>query len=507
MTRVTAPSLGFALDPRSDDSLRRQVFDQVVARIASGTLPAGFRLPPTRALARELDVHRNTVVRAYEDLEGAGFVVSTVGRGTFVAEVASSLNAAATRTRRSLPWDAILSRASNVEPLGRVDLMARIPRGPNEAIQCSRLQPSPDLLPDALFKRCLDHVFRTQGPKALEYAPRDGVPRLRGLVADDLSRHGVPASAEDILITSGSQQALDLVARTLLDPGDTFLVDESTYSGAINLLSTAGARLIGIPTDDEGPDLDALERGARAGAKGIYLMPNTNNPTATTISRARREALVQWSHDRGVPIVEDDYASDLHLDGILPPPAMRALSGDVIFVGSFSKRLIPALRIGFVVCPKNLRPRIDALKQSMDLCTSGLLQSALAEFIERGYLAAHLTRVIPEYRARRDALCGSLAKHMPDGVTWHAPQHGLHLWLQLPPTVDAERFHDEAQRRGVIVNPGAFHSPNNTRRSGVRLTFCSETTDRLVLAGRRLGQAAHAALGAATRDTTTQDIT
>jgi hypothetical protein len=163
--------------------------------------------------------------------------------------------------------------------------------------------------------------------------------------------------------------------------------------------------------------------------------------------------------------------------------ALRALSGEVIFVGSFSKKLIPALRIGFVVCPKELRPRIDSLKHSMDLCTSALLQLALAEFIERGYLAAHLTRVIPEYRDRRDALTGSLSKHMPDGVTWRVPQHGLHLWLQLPPSVDADRFHDEARRRDVVVNPGAFHSPNNTRRDGVRLTYCSEPSDRLVLAG------------------------
>src|SRR5678815_3177568 len=131
MPTTTSRSLGFSLDPRSDDSLRRQVFDQVVSRIASGTLPAGFRLPPTRALARELDVHRNTVVRAYEDLEGAGFVVSTVGRGTFVAEVKNGLNGSVTQIRRSLPWDSLLSRATNVEPLGRVDRMARIPRGPN----------------------------------------------------------------------------------------------------------------------------------------------------------------------------------------------------------------------------------------------------------------------------------------------------------------------------------------------------------------------------------------
>src|SRR5262249_53782099 len=148
-----------------------------------------------------------------------------------------------------------------------------------------------------------------------------------------------PASAEDIVVTSGSQQALDLVARALVNPGDAFLANESTYGGTLNVLAAAGARVVPVPSDDEGPSLSALERAGQLGAKGFYLMPNSHNPTGASITGARREALVAWSHRAGVPLIEDDFVADLDIDGTPPPTPMRALDGDVIYVGTYSKRL------------------------------------------------------------------------------------------------------------------------------------------------------------------------
>jgi GntR family transcriptional regulator/MocR family aminotransferase len=300
----------------------RQLFDQVVRRITSGTWRAGFRLPPTRALAEELGTHRNTVVRAYQDLEAAGFVHSNVGRGTFVAESPPDVVPPAGLVDPELPWAALAANATRVEPLARSERLA-VADG-REVINLFRMQPSPDLLPADLLRRCIDHVLRAQGARCLGYPPRDGLPRLRTLVAEDLRRQGVPATAEDLIITTGSQQALDLCARALINPGDCFLADEATYTGALNLLSVAGARLRGIPCDDEGPELAALERAARLGAKGFYLMPNCQNPTGLAISGARREALVAWSRASGTPLIEDDYASDLRLrDGEQPPARKR----------------------------------------------------------------------------------------------------------------------------------------------------------------------------------------
>lgn len=482
---------GLSLQPRSKDPRYRQIFDQIIARIRDGTFPTGHRLPPTRALAAELSAHRNTVVRAYEDLEAAGFVTSTVGKGTFVSEHLGERRGPEVHKspaeRRGLPWASLASNAVRVEPLGRSNRVARYAT-PLGAIDLGRMQPSEELLPGNLLRRCLDHVLRTQRGRALGYAPREGLPRLRSIVAADLTSQGVPASAQDLIITTGSQQALDLIARALINPGDPFLTDESTYAGALNLLSLAGARLIGIPGDDEGPQLAALERNLRSGAKGLYVMPNCQNPTGARISKPRREALVGWSHQAGVPLIEDDYACELNLDGKPMPPALRALDGEVIYIGTYSKRLIPALRIGYLLCPRALRSNFAALKHAMDLGTSALLQHALAEFLERGYLRAHVGAVNAEYRRRRDALEDGLSKHLPRGLRWAHPETGVALWLPTPPPIDPDALFEEAQRQGVLISPGTLNGVSSSDRRGVRLLFCAEPPARILEGTRRLGR-------------------
>jgi DNA-binding transcriptional MocR family regulator len=480
---------GIKLDPALEAPLYRQVFDQLADRIRSGAFPPGFRLPPTRTLADEIGTHRNTVVRAYEDLETAGFVSSQVGRGTFVATPPRSTSIAVPAERAALPWAQLTSRAAQAEPLTRSDRLPPHGGGGSEVINLTRMQPSPDLLPHDLLRRCLDHVFRTQGARMLRYAPREGVNRLRALIAEDLARQGVPATPDDVVVTAGSQQALDLVARTLINPGDTFLVDDATFTGALNVLAAAGARLVGVPSDEEGPDLGALERLGRNGAKGLYLMPNHNNPTGHRITGARREALVEWSHRAAVPLIEDDYAADLNLDGHPLPPALRALDGEVIYLSTFSKRLIPGLRIGFLVCPPAFRPRLLALKQTTDLCTSPITQEALAEFLERGYLRAHLSRVLPEYRRRRDALDKGLTTHLPSSLRWRRPDVGVTLWLPLPAPYAPEAVFEEAQRAGVLVSPSTLSTVDPQRHNGIRLVFSAEPPARLAEGARRLGRA------------------
>jgi GntR family transcriptional regulator/MocR family aminotransferase len=493
-------SLGIHLDAAADEPIYKQLFDQIAGRIRSGAFPDGFRLPPTRALADEVGTHRNTVVRAYEDLEAAGFVTSTVGRGTFVAPARPVMTApAAAASPAAMPWSSIVSRAAEAEPIGRHDRLARAVLT-GEMINLTRMQPPPELIPDELFRRCLDHVLRKHRAKALAYAPRDGLPRLREAIAADLARMGVPAAADRIIVTTGSQQALDLIARALIDPGDSFLVETCTYPGALHLLSAAGGRLVGVPPDDEGPELAALERLGTSGArpKGFYLMPNCNNPTGRTVSLARREQLVAWSHRTGIPIIEDDFDADLELDGRPPPAALRALDGEVVHLGTYSKKLIPALRVGYVVCPPGLMPRLAALRHTFDLGTSIVLQHALAEFLDRGYLAAHLNKTIPAYRARRDALVDGLARHLPKGVTFRRPERGLTLWIPLGDDVSPEALYDEAQRRGVLVSPGTLYRIDalSSEARGVRLTFCSENPARLAEGAKRLGQAYAALLTA-----------
>jgi GntR family transcriptional regulator/MocR family aminotransferase len=478
--------LGLEVSASSETPVYQQIFDQVADRVRSGAWPTGFRLPATRALSKALGTHRNTVVRAYEELVAASYLDSVVGRGTFVAARAQSLPTA-TPARAELPWASLLSAATQVEPLARLDRFRRDAL-PIHAINLARMQPSDDLLPHALLRRCIDHVMRTLGSRALGYGPREGVMALREQLVSHLAHVGVPARVEDILVTTGSQQALDIMARTLIDRGDRFLVDGATYTGALNLLAVAGAQVVGVPSDAEGPDMGWLRRLSRGEVKGLYLMPNCQNPTGRTIGAARRREIIDWSHEAGVPIIEDDYGADLDLDGNETPPHLRGMDGEITYVSTFSKKLIPALRVGFMVVPAGLRERVAGMKHAMDLGTSALLQHALAEFLERGYLRTHYRHVLPVYRARRDALCEALSEHLPSDVCFDVPTRGVVVWLRLPPRIEPEHLYEAARRAGVIVTPGSLHAVGRSE-SGVRLTFIHESAPRLVEGAKRLGKA------------------
>lgn len=482
-----AASLGIHLRDDEETSLYQQLFDQIADRVRNGAWPAGYRLPATRSLAAQLGVHRNTVVRAFEELVASGYLVSVVGRGTYVADLGEAADVAAP-DRGELPWESLLSRAVAAEPLARLSRYRRdgLPRG---AINLAGMQPPPELIPHADFRRCMDYVLRTKGARALGYSPREGVYELRERIAKELARAGVPAQADDVLVTTGSQQALDLLARALIEPGDRFLVDGATYTGALNLFAVARANVVGVPSDGEGPDVNWLERLSRGEVKGLYLMPNCHNPTGITISSERRDALIKWSHDAGVPLIEDDYGADLDIDGEPAPPYLRALDSQVLYVSTFSKKLIPGLRVGFIVAPPSLRERLRGLKHAMDLGTSALLQHALAEFLERGYFRAHQKRTLPAYRARRDALVASLREHLPDEVRFDVPKRGLTMWLRLPARLDLEEVYEAGLRAGVVVSPGTLHAARGGGHHGVRLTYCGEPPERLALGAKRLGKA------------------
>lgn len=485
---------GIKLDPSDEKPLFQQIADQVAARARSGAYPVGFRLPPTRNLAKELGTHRNTVVRAFEELGAMGVITSTVGRGTFIAARPQTKPEAASVLPPGLAWGRLLSRRLESGTLARVDRLAPSAAGA-DVIQLHRMQPSADLLPSEPFRRSMEHVLRATKGRALGYAPREGLPALRQQIADGLSADGVPVRAEDVLITSGSQQALDLLARAFIDPGDTVVVEAPSYSGAINVFAASGASLYGVPWDEQGPGMAYLDPPAARGAKLFYLMPNCRNPTGTTVTEERREEILRWSRQSGVPLVEDDYGADLNLDGTPPPAALRSRDPDVLYMGTFSKKLIPALRVGYIVCPAAIRGRLISLKHAADLGTSLLLQAALSEFLDRGYLKAHLHKTLAAYRARRDALEEALSEHLPAGVEWSHVERGVLLWLRLPRRTDPDAVFRAAERRGVLVTPGSLSSPSDVSVPGVRLTFCAEPPERLREGARRLGLALREVLG------------
>ncbi len=480
------------IDGSRDKPLYRQIADALSARIQSGDLPAGTRLPPTRRLAESLSTHRNTVVRAFELLVDKGYVTSEVGRGTFVAAQGTApaprhAPQPAADGSSGKPWARLLSRAATSEPWARLERVTRGVQVPADVINLSRMQPSPALLPEQQLRACLDAVTRTRPGDALGYAPRQGVARLREQISRDLATQGIDASPEAIIITSGSQQALDVVARLLVNPGDLVLTEARTYSGALNIFEVLGAELMGIDCDADGP-IVPTSPALTSRAKSLYVIPNSRNPTGTTMSLERRRELLAWSARAGVPIIEDDYGADLNLDGDPTPQALRSLDSDVFYLGTFSKKLIPALRVGFVVSPAGLAKTLVGLKHAMDLGTSALLQHALAEFLERGYLREHLQRTLPIYRARRDALAEALTAYMPQGVAWNAPRRGVVQWLTLPEGLDGQTIYDDARRAGVLVSPSTLYDASDRQSNGLRLAFCYEPEERLVEGAKRLGE-------------------
>lgn len=482
-------ALGITLTPQPGQPLYQQIAEQVRERIRNGALPPGARLPPTRTLARQLGTTRNTVVRAFDELAVSGWVEAGVGRGTFVRDTPSAA-AAAHASPACLPWSRLFSRGATGEVHDR---SARLTSGLVGAplIDLQSLQPPRELLPVDDFRRCVEHAFRTRGPRTLAYAAPQGVLPLREQLAADLERRGVACRPEDVVVTTGSQQALDLVTRALVDPGDTVIVDRCTYAGALRILSTAGAHVAAVPGDAHGPYLDALV--PHEDAKALYLMPDGQNPTGAWISREGRHALVEWSRRAGVPLIEDDYAADLDLDGHPMPAPLRALDGEVTYLSTVSKKLIPSLRLGFVVAPEPLRERIVQLKRTTDLCCSALLQYALAEYLDRGYLQAHLQRVVPVYRDRRDALVETLRAHLPAGLEVVEAWRGITVWIPLPDPVDPDAVFAEAWRRGVRITPGTLSTALPTAPSGVRLT-ATESLERLREGGRIVAEAITAVL-------------
>ena len=483
-------SLGLQLDSNSEKPLCQQLFDGVAERITSGAFPAGYRLPPTRALSEELHTHRNTVVRAYRELHDAGFLASTVGRGTFVRDQSTpSPLMPHMPPAPTLAWTNLLAERTTHEALQRVAKRVHRPLL-GAAVDLSRMQPGPDILPSKQLARCIAFVLERNGGRALGYAPLEGAHSLRAQIVHDLAKHGVPASEQDILVTSGSQQAIDLIARVLIDPGDTVLVQTPTYGGALQTFAAASARVEGMANDSEGPIPPSHPRER---VKLLYLMPNHANPTGQSISENRRRELVVWARERGIAILEDDYAGGLDLEGTPAPPALRALDGDVLYTASFSKRLIPAMRIGFIVAPEALRPHLASMQHASSLGSSLVLQLALAEMLERGWVTAHVTRTREIYRARRDALSNELERLLGGRMHVPRPPRGLTTWLSLPATIDLEALQEQTKREGVLIATGDLFASSRIVSTpdthGARLSYCFETEERLVEGARRFVRA------------------
>ncbi|MGK4590866.1 PLP-dependent aminotransferase family protein [Amycolatopsis sp. w19] len=352
--------------------------------------------------------------------------------------------------------------------------------------------PAPELFDVDGLRAAFDRAL-ADGPaqRALQYSPTEGNPRLRELLAERLSGRGVPTTVDDLLITTGSQQGLQLLSTALLDPGATVLVEEPVYLSALQCFQLAEARIVPVPGDEEGIDPVALDEiAARERPSLLYLVPTFSNPSGRTVSPERRRALAEVIARHGFWLVEDDPYHELRYRGEREEPlsARPELAGRTIYLGTFSKVISPGMRLGWFRAPNELLRRVTILKQATDLHTSTIDQAAAAEYLAAADLDAHVRRLCATYRVRRDAMMAELPAITPHGTTWTDPDGGMFVWVTLPSGADTDRLLPEALRHDVAYVPGSAFQVGEPDRSALRLSFASHGPETIAEGLRRLGK-------------------
>jgi GntR family transcriptional regulator/MocR family aminotransferase len=475
------------IDRQSGTPLYQQIESWLRQNIQSGSLEAGTRLPATRALAGELGVSRITVKNAYAGLESDGLILTQEGSGTFVAPPLPGPRQTGEGIRQNWPlWQ---EEATAGLDLPRETGYAH--PNPPGVISFTGVG-DPREFPIREFSRTIQDVLRRDGTAALEYGAFDsGYTPLRQTIVHVLAHQGIQAHPNEVLITTGSQQALTLVCQVLLKPGDRVLVEKPTYNLAVDLFRTLGMKVVSIPIDEAGMQVEALEPLLQQHhPRLIYTIPNFQNPSGVCLSGARRRQLLALAERYNVPILEDDFVGDLRYDG-RAQPAIKALDtgGHVLYVGTFSKMLMPGLRVGYLLANGPVFARLTHQKQVEDLTTAPLMQRVLDLYVTVGRYQAHLRRSIRRYRSRRDAMLAAVRRYLP-GVSVIPAQGGLFLWLKLPEGVTCTALLPLALETGVEFAPGTRFFPEPCEGEGfIRLNFASRTEAEIEEGMRRLGKA------------------
>ncbi len=335
--------------------------------------------------------------------------------------------------------------------------------------------PSPKTFPVAEFAAACEKVLREDGKGALQYAASEGYGPLREMIAAQLPWDVQPAQ---VLVTTGSQQALDLIGKVLIDKDSKVLVETPTYLGALQAFAPMEPQVVGVDSDDQGVDLDDLTAKA-PDARFLYVLPNFQNPTGRTMPEARRAALVERAAALGLPLVEDNPYGDLWFDTPPAAPLTARNPEGSIYMGSFSKVLAPGLRLGYVVAPKAIMPKLLQAKQAADLHSPSFNQRMVVAVMQDGFLARHVPTIRSLYKAQRDAMLAALTREMPAGVTWNTPDGGMFLWARLPEGVHAVDLLPKAVDQGVAFVPGtAFYAGNADPRT-IRLSFVTASVEQI----------------------------
>jgi DNA-binding transcriptional MocR family regulator len=452
------------IDPASLLPARVQVIDQIKNLIDSGAILPGTPLPSSRKLADTLGISRSTVYIAYEELQAMGYLKSRPGSYNVVQRRQSEVEIDASR-KSSISWksSAVPPAAALHRLSGRIaqDYVPSDTSEPEKLISLGKLDADVEHFPLREFKRSMNYVLQNMGPTILSYGTPKGYAPLREYIAHRSRLHGISVSADDVLITSGAQHAIDLVLRLLVRPGATVVTEVPTYGVILPLLRLFDANVVGVPMKDDGMDLAALERVLKKGSVAlVYVMPNFQNPTGITTTHQHRERLLSLCTTYGVPLVEDGFEEDLKYYGKVDLP-IKSMDGRgvVIYIGSFSKALFPGIRMGWIIADRECIELLTSIRRFADLGTSKLLQVVMHHFCSSGYYDHHLKRLHRRFQRRMEHTLRVMRRVMPKGCSWTKPAGGYTIWVRTPVTLDAASVERVFRARGVTVAPGWYFFP------------------------------------------------
>jgi 2-aminoadipate transaminase len=395
------------------------------------------------------------------------------------------------------PWEGRFAQRTQRMASSAIRKLLKLTEAP-DIISFAGGLPAPDTFPIEEFRQACDKVLRDHGAQALQYSSTEGFLPLREMIARHTSRYGIEINVDNILVTTGSQQALDLIGKIFINPGDRILIEAPTNLGALQAWNAYGVEYIIVPVDQQGMITNALEEALRAGPKFIYVLPNFQNPTGTTLSLERRMKLVELADRYGVPIIEDDPYGQLRYEGEHIPPAIvldgqaqknlgSSSHGNVIYISTFSKILAPGLRLAWIIAPPLVIHKLVQAKQGADLHTSTFTQMAAYEVSHGGFLDRHIKLIRQVYRERRDSMLSSMELHFPPNIQWTHPDGGLFLWTTLPTNLDAEDLLRAALECKVAFVPGKPFHPHGGGYNTMRLNFSNAKPKDITEGIHRLG--------------------